>query len=941
MRVGVYDIVAPLGAGGMGEVYRARDTKLGREVALKVLPAAFSDDGERMARFAREARLLAALNHPHIAAIYGLEESGGVRAIAMELVDGEELSTLIARGGSRAGAGSDGDRGANVAGGLGANVLGGRGFSRGVGAAGIPLAEALGLARQIADALEAAHEKGIIHRDLKPANVRVTRDGQVKVLDFGLAKALDPTGGEAEVSEGATVTATLTRQGVVMGTAGYMSPEQARGQVVDGRADIWAFGCVLFEMLTGQRVFRGATFSDTLAQVLEREPDWAALPGTVPPGVRQLLRRCLQKDPKRRLRHIADARLEIDDALAGPAPADAPSSPTGGIASKPPWQRIRTFWIFATGIATAAAALSIWWGRGGPPPAAPQAVHVQIATPFLSLFNECLGTISPDGSRFVYVGERDHVRQLYLRDMAASDPAPLAGTEGGMCPFFSADGQSIGFWADRKLKTLALSGGAPAAIYDTPLDPQLGDLPLRATWGADGWILFASVEAGGRGVVLRIRAGGGAPERLARADVKQGEYYVFQPEMLPDGETLLFTSTKVGMNTWALVVQSTKTGARRVLLDGASSAHFVPTGHLLYEQAGKLLAAPFDSSRLEFTGKPVALLDGLGQNVPWGSDYVVSENGTLAFFHRTGQQTPSTLVWVDRTGRDQPMTQTRRWFAGVQLSPDGRKLATWLNDDRQVWVLDIERNLLSRVTTEDSSYWNVWSADGRRIAFNTVRADSPGTSIFWQVADGSKPAERLTKTELLQQPRGFTPDGTLLIYQEQDPMTAYDIGVLPMEKGGQPRKLLNTRFNEFQPRLSPDGRWLAYVSDESGQDEVYVRPFPAMDVKWQVSNGGGLEPAWTRDGRELFYRTTRSPSLGTTLMAVAISTTKGFQAEAPKRLFEGPYDMVPVYGQEYDVSPDGKRFAMIKFEPPQSPSHLEVVLNWFEELKRRVPVQAR
>lgn len=458
-------------------------------------------------------------------------------------------------------------------------------------------------------------------------------------------------------------------------------------------------------------------------------------------------------------------------------------------------------------------------------------------------------------------------------------------------------------------------------------------IPLKASWGADGWILFSGIEV--RGVLQRIRDSGGTAERLVRADIKKDEWYLYQPEMLPDAEHILFTAALPGLR---VVVQSLKTGARQMLVEDAYAAHYVPTGHLVYMQGEKLIAVPFDPKRLVMTGTPVVMVEGVNAWAsPAAGGYAISENGTLAFLPAVPADYLRTFVWVDRQRKEEPVANVRGFFLGAQLSPNGKKLATWDSDDFQVSVLDIERGALTRLTTEGRNAWNIWSPDGRRLVFNSVRTDSAGTSLFSQVEDGSAPAERLTTTDHMQQPRSFSSDGSTLVFQDLDPDTGYDIWTLQMKKGAKPSPLLRTRFNEYQPSLSPDDRWLAYVSNESGRDEIWVRSFPAMDQRVMVSNGGGGEPAWSRDGSELFYRTSNNPAASSRLMAVNVSTAQGFRADTPRTLFEGPYAIHPLFGQSYDVSQNGKRFVMIKFDPVKSPKEIHVVLNWFEELKRLCP----
>jgi len=903
--LGHYRIIEQIGAGGMGVVYRARDERLGRDVALKVLPEVFARDADRMARFEREAKLLASLNHPNIAAIYGLEESAGVRAIAMELVEGPSLSDLLRKG---------------------------------------PLSpqEALSIAKQTAEALEAAHEKGIIHRDLKPANVKLTPEGNPKVLDFGLAKALVENSAVTDLSASPTISEIVSKTGVILGTAAYMSPEQARGKPLDKRTDIWSFGCLLFEMLTGKISFRGDTVSDTIAHILQREPDWSALPKETPPSVHRVLRHCLQKVPQRRLRDIGDAIVELEEVLAGPVSGSLEALTSVAHPKVEWWMRMH-LWMAAAALMMLVTAVALWWGLRGNRIGQQPVSQLQMSAPSLSINSDGTIDISRDGSFLVYVGEHDGKPQLFLRRLDSLEAKPIAGTENAASPFISPGGEWIGFWADQKMKKVLASGGPAQVLYELN---QLGPTtPLKSKWEAGDKILFAGVET--RGVLKQIQVGGGEQAKLADADLRGGWFYLYQPELLPGGDVILFTMAKPGGRGDAMsrvVVQSIKTGQRKRLIEGAFAAHYVPTGHLVYVQAGTLMAVPFDLKRLELAGTPVPLIEGISMwSEPRGADYAVSENGTLAYLAQAAANSDNTLVWVDRRGKETPIVDIRRVFTGAQLSPDGRKLATWLPDDRQVWVLDIESGRLSRVTTEGENFWNIWSLDSRRIVFNSLRSGSPGTSLFWQAADGSGRAERLTTTDHLQQPRSFSPDGSMLVFQDQGPPdtgTGYDIWVLPMAKGAKPRPLLQTPFNEFQPKLSPDGRWLAYVSNESGRDEIYVRPFPAMDAKWQVSTEGGHEPAWAPNGRELFYRTGQS-ARGSKLMAVTITTSPEFRADKPSLLFEGPYIWATLYGQSYDVSRDGNRFVMVKYDPPKSPKEINIVLNWFEELKRRVPTDKK
>jgi Tol biopolymer transport system component len=877
-RLGPYEIVSALGAGGMGEVYQAHDTKLARDVAIKVLPEAFAHDPDRLSRFQREAKMLAALNHPAIATIYGLEQSNGTSYLVMELVSGETLQQRLAREGR------------------------------------LPAEEALGICRQIADALEAAHERGIIHRDLKPANVKVTAEGKVKVLDFGLAKAF--AGGESSngPSNSPTLSAAGTMQGVILGTAAYMSPEQARGKAVDKRTDIWAFGCVLFELLTGQQAFHGDTVTEILAAVLRGEPDWTALPAAAPTKVRDLLRRCLQKDKTLRLRDAGDAGIEIQEALAAPI--------VGPMATDPATRGWRLAVVLSLSVLVAAviAGLAGWSLK----PAAPRPVtRFTITLPpgqqLAGLNNGPVVALSPDGTRLAYVASLGGTQQLYLRAMDTLEARPVPGTEGAVTPVFSPDGQALGFFAGAKLKTISVSGGSALSLVDSSFS-------LGASWGSQGMLAFAPGPTG----LQLVSDLGGAPQPLTH--LENGEIGQAWPEFLPGGKAVLFVAGRPGDSQ--IAVQSVGTGGRRNLIQGGNQPRYALSGHLLYAQGGTLLAVPFDSQRLTVTGATVPVVEGVLQTSTSGgaaTHYSVSATGSLVYVPGSTQVAQRSLVWVDRKGQEHALPAPVRPYWNPRLSPNDNeeRVAVALGDsERQIWVYDLARDTLAPLTLQ-GSYNNMvaWTPDGKRIAFESNK-DGP-LNLFSQLADGSGGPARLTTSQFTQLPSSWSPDG-LLAFIEINPTTGVDIWVLGSNHEARP--FLSERSNESAPQFSPDGRWLAYISDESGRNEIYVQPYPGPGRKWHISTDGGTEPVWNRNGRELFYRR------GNRMMAVDITTQSGFTAGKPHMVFEGPY-LAPGTFPNYDVSVDGQRFLMLKpTEQAQlAPTQINVVLNWAEELKQRVP----
>jgi len=878
-----YKVIEKIGQGGMGEVYRAEDTNLSREVAIKVLPEQFTQDPQRLARFEREAKLLASLNHPNIAAIYGLEEADGVRFLALELVPGETLQERVAKG-------------------------------------PLPVEEALEVCRQIAEGMEAAHEQGVIHRDLKPANVKVTPEGKVKILDFGLAKAFEAEPPLTDISQSPTLTEEMTRAGVILGTAAYMSPEQAKGKPVDKRADVFAFGAVLYELLTGKRAFEGETITETIAKVLESEPKWELLPENTPWNVRNLLRRCLTKDPHDRLDGIANVRIEIKLALEEPAA----ELPTGAASAAQP---ARQRWVMTVGLvvlALAVGGMATWFFIQPSSPEQPLNRFVTRLSPPVVLrtgLSNALA-ISPDGRHFVYRGVGEGGNRLYLRSLDDFVDKPIPGTESvSGTPFFSPDGKSIGFFANNKLKKMSLAGGSPITLCDALSGGRSGD------WFANT-IVFGATLPSGQGL-YQVSADGGEPEMLATVNLDEGEEVYGFPEFLPDGKDFLFTiGSSSGYQTALL---SLETGEQKLLLENARQARYLSTGHLGYGQGatGNLMAAPFDLDVLEVTGDSVPVVQGVRQSTPGSVDYAISDNGTLVYVPSTSTGGLNrTLVWVDRQGLATPLIEDRQAYGRPRLSPDGQRVAVGVQSgaNQDIWIYDIGRGTRMRLTVEGNNTSPVWTPDGTRVTFSSNR-DGP-QNLYWKPADGSGQAELLLNMNSLNTliPTSWSPDGDTLAFY--DTSGARDIWALPLE--GDASSFVATAFNERSPMFSPDGRWLAYVSNESGRDEVYVQPYPGPGGKWPISTEGGTELRWSADGRELFYR------LGDKMMVVEVQSEPAFTSGRPQLVFEGPYLTDLFATSNYDISPDGQRFLMIKEEEGQQ-DQINVVLNWFEELKRLVP----
>ena len=882
--IGHYDVTALLGEGGMGQVWQATDTQLNRQVALKILPDAFAADPDRLARFTREAQILASLNHPNIAAIHGIEESEGTRALVLELVEGPTLADRIAKG-------------------------------------PIPLDEALPIAKQIAEALEAAHEAGVIHRDLKPANIKVREDGTVKVLDFGLAKALDPSP-EGDPSESPTLTAAATEMGVIMGTAAYMSPEQARGKTVDRRADIWAFGCVLFEMLTGQRPFQAEDVSLTLAAVMTFEPDLNRLPDGVSPALRTYLARCLVKDPRERVRDVGDMRLAMDGAFE--TTVSAPTEPAAHHGLQI-WQRPVAAIVTAL-LLVAVTGLAVWSLLRPSQPTVARFPILLTADQEFFYFGAHVVAISPDGSNVVYAASDG----LWLRRVDELRATLIPGTGSPVAaPFFSPDGQWIGFYSNGQLRKVSISGGVPVTLCD------VADLPLSGVrWEADDTILFGQGPAG----VWRVSGAGGTAEQVA--DVDEGEW-AHGPQMLPGGEWLLFTLSPPGGIGWddaQVVVESLATGQRTVLIDRGRDARYVSTGHLVYALNDVLLAVPFDPAARQVTGGPVAVVEGVGNGglASGTAHFDLADTGSLVYAPGVGSESgvATELVWVDFEGREEPIGADLHAYGSPRISPEGTRIAvTRADGDRDVWVYGLGRGTLERLTFTVSEETNLsWTPDGAQLAFYSAEGRDGG-GIFVQRVDGGGDAERLTTGN--HRPYTWSSNGEHLTFIDMDGTGGgLDIGVV--ELGAEPSvtTLIGSPATEANHALSPDDKWLAYQTSETGQMEVFVRPFPDVgSERWLMSLEGGEDPVWHPDGSELFYRQ------GQAIMTVAVTDGPPSSWGKPMRLFAAPYVFNPI--RSFDVAPDGTRFVMLKrpvASEDAAATQLIYVLNWTQELLERVPI---
>ena len=891
-NLGPYTILGRLGAGGMGEVYRAHDPKLKRDVAIKVLPLAFVDDPERLARFQREARVLASLNHPAIASIYGFEDSGHTHALVMELVEGPTLAERIR-------------------------------------SAPIPVEEALAIAKQIAEGLEYAHERGIIHRDLKPANVKTTAGDSAKILDFGLAKAAEADRTPAELSNTSTLSQAATRAGTVLGTAAYMAPEQAMGKPADRRADIWAFGCLLYEMLTARMAFRGETTGETLAAVLRAEPDWSQLPAGTPSRLRLLLQRCLEKDPKQRLQAIGEARIAIQQILSGTADSEPARAP--GLL--PRWRQALP-WLIACVAVLAAAGLAFFHPLQKP--TVTDLVRFEIPVPEKATIAPGDGlALAPDGRKLAFKATGpDGVPRLWVRSLDSLDVRPLPGSEPAQTSvfFWSPDSQFLAFDAGGKLKKINLFSGSTEIVCN------LTDAMLGGSWNSDGVIIFSEPPAG----LMRVSANGGPASPLTFLDPSRNEVAHNFPSFLPDGRHFIYLRFTSRRGTSGIFVRSldAKPGDPdvRELVATDMAGSFVPSegagrGYLLFIRDGELMAQTLDTRRLELTGEATVLTPRVGNFIDQGL-FSASSNGVLAY-RTSGEGGASRPTWFDRHGSLLGAIGKPANYLNVSLSPDGASAIVARVDSQNpapdLWRLDFARGTSTRLTFGTHATLNaVWSPDGNRIVFPSS-AQGP-YDIHQRLASGAGSEETLLKSAKDKVPTSWSQDGRFVLYTETDPQTHDDLWVLPLKGDKQPFPFLRTEFNENSGRFSPDGHWIAYVSDESGRNEVYVRPFspdsggatPGPGGKWLISTGGGVDLRWGGDGKQLYYIAPDGK-----LMVVAILTRPTFAAGAPEVLFQIPSQASAFLNHiQWDVTRDGKRFLFLIPAPETVPVPFTVVLNW-------------
>ena len=880
-KLGPYEITSAIGAGGMGEVYRARDTRLERIVAVKILPDHLADRAELRERFEREARTIASLNHPHICTLFDIGQQDGINFLVMEYLEGETLAQRLKKG-------------------------------------PLPLEQVLQYAIEIADALDKAHRKGITHRDLKPGNVMLTKSGP-KLLDFGLAKLKQEVApANVQLSQLPTANDPLTAQGTIVGTLQYMAPEQLEGKEVDARTDIFAFGFLVYEMATGKKAFEGKSQASLISAIMSFEPPpMSSLQPMTPPALDRVVKRCLAKDPDERwqsARDICEQLRWISDSGSSAgvtAPAVAPQN-----------LKKRIVWITAAvAILVAALVTAVLYFRQSP--AGARTVRFTVAPPEKQTFlpgpnATSFLSVSPDGNRLAFVAaDSTGHSMLWIRDLDSQTAQPLSGTDGATEPFWSPDSRFIAFTAGASLKSVAVTGGPAQTLTASPAI-------YGGTWNRNGVILFGTGTAG---PILRVSSAGGSATPVTSLDPSRQQLGHEWPIFLPDGRHFLYVVDSANPEDIGIYVGSLDSKEAKLLLKATSMALYSPPGYLLFLRARTLLAQPFDADRLELKGDAIPIAEGV-QFFPVNNRAVVavSENGVLAY--RSVPANALKLVWVDRKGAEQPLPAPPHNYVMPRVSPDGQRVVAGIEEaDGQIWVYDLSRDTLTRLTFEGTNNIDpLWTPDGKRIVFKGNK-----NRLFWQPADGSGPPEELTKSELGPNsvPGSFSPDGQVLAFMGNNPSD--DLYTLPLSDG-KPQPFLRSSSNQTAPRFSPDGHFIAYASNESGRYEIYVRPYPGPGGKWQISTDGGGEPVWNPKGRELFYRN------GNKMMAVDVTTQGTFSAGKPRVLFEGRYAPTPRSFQDYDVSPDGQRFLMLKAtEQAQSPEQINVVLNWFEELKQKVP----
>jgi serine/threonine protein kinase/dipeptidyl aminopeptidase/acylaminoacyl peptidase len=870
-QLGSLEITALLGEGGMGVVYRARDTKLGRDVAVKVLPDAFASDSDRLQRFQREAQVLASLNHTNIAQIYGLEESEKTRCIVMELVDGETLQERLKRG-------------------------------------PVPADEALRIAKQIAEALEAAHEKGITHRDLKPANIKVSPDGNVKVLDFGLAKAVEnvPTG-PALSNSPTMLSMAATGAGMILGTAPYMSPEQAKGRAVDRRTDIFAFGCVLYEMLTGRPAFEGEDITEILGRVVTAEPDWTRLPASTPELIKRLLRRALTKDPRQRLGDIRDARLDLEEAAA-------PSLEASTDRARASQRRVRVAWFAVVLTIAIATLLAFFAGMRFRETPSPPEIRVDVNTP--STTDAQSFAISPDGRRLVFLGSNEGKSQLWVRPLDSVVAQPLAGTEGATFPFWSPDSASFGFFADGKLKRIDLASGATQVLANA-INGRGG------TWNGEGTIVFAPTT----GPLLKVPATGGDPLPVTRLEKGQGSHRF--PQFLPDGRHFIYfiqSGTAQG-----IYVGSLDGSAPKLLATADAAAVVSYSGFLLFLRQTTLFAQAFDFNRQALSRSPFPVVERPVFD-PGTFSIGFSASSNVVAYRNGASGEVRQLTWIDRSGKslDTVGAADAAGMRDVEMSPDGKRVAVFraVNGNTDVWVIEVARGVPTRLTFDAlTDSYPVWSSDGSRIFFSSTRKGV--FNLYSKSSSGAGTDELLFESDYPKSVTDKSPDGRFLLFVSAEPQTGYDLWVLPLSGDQKPFPFLRTAFQEFCGQFSPDGKWIAYQSNESGQFEIYVQPFPGPGGKFQISTTGGAQPRWNKNGKEIFY-----VSLDSKMMAAHVKqSTDGQSLETgtpvalfPVRIAGGP--LPGAYPQQYSASSDGQRFLVNLATDEDRTSPITLIYNW-------------
>ncbi len=904
-RLGPYEILNPLGAGGMGEVYRARDTRLGRDVAIKILPPHLSQSTEARQRFEREACSASSLNHPHICALYDIGSQDGTEYLVMECLEGETLAQRLEKG-------------------------------------PLPLEQFLRTAMEIADALDKAHRHGVVHRDLKPANVMLTKAG-AKLLDFGLAKARPPALHDLSTSPTASQplgtdagSKPITAEGTIVGTFQYMAPEQLEGHEADARSDIFSFGAVLYEMATTRKAFEGRSAASVIAAILEKDPlPISQLQPLFPPALERLVKTCLAKDPDERWQTVHDVLLELKWIAEAGSQAGVPAPVVSHRKL-----RERLAWTATAVLALTTIAFAVGFVLRAPKP--PQPVRLSAEIGVDAALNPNFGPsaiLSPDGTRLAIAARgADQKARIYVRALDQLQASALTGTENARDPFFSPDGQWIAFFADSKLKKISVQGGAAVTLCDAPDD-------RGGSWGEDGTVVLTPTP---RVALSKVSSAGGIPEVLTTLDKQAGEVTHRWPQVLPEGKAVLFTSSTNWDNyeDADLVVYSMASRQRKTVHRGGFHARYLPSGHLVYVHEGTLFAIPFDLKRLEVTGQPAPILEGVVTRPDnGGAQFSFSETGTLVYVAGRGVGQNLSIYWMDREGKFQPVRETPGNYYILAVSPDGKRLALEIVDAQRsdVWVYEWERDILTRLTfAGEANFVPVWAPDGQRITYAS-KEKGGSYNLYWKRADGAGDAQRLTESKNVQYPTSWRPDGKVLAFHQLNPDTSWDIMTLTMEgdeksgwKPGEPKPFLNSPFSELSPAFSPDGRWLAYHSNESGNYEVYVRPLPGPGGKWQISTGGGGFPKWSRNGKELFYRTPDNKIM----VANYSASGDSFHAEKPRLWSPGQITSRGIYGQ-FDLHPDGKRFAVLKAPGTESQpavNKVTFIFNFFDELHRKLPV---